>query len=349
MDARADCEQSLEIAGDRTMSKWLTRLLIAVVTLGVAGYFAYPYGVYLLPAMSPKVAAEANISPAFPFEVKTVATLDSTMTYVESGEGAPVVFVHGNPTSSYLWRNVIPTVARDHRAIAVDLIGMGKSGKPAIGYTLDEHIRYFDAFMEQMNLSGVVLVLHDWGGPVGIDWAMRHQDQVKGIVVMETILKPMRWADMGMLGSYIFGQFRDPPRGDRLVINENYFVDKLLPMMAGRTMSDEEMAAYRAPYLNEADRKPVAIWPREIPLDGEPARNVTRIGHNLELLQQSQVPLLLLTAEPGVIIGADMLASLKRDLPRMTVRSIGPGLHFIQEAQPTNIANAVEEWTKALP
>ena len=318
------------------------RLLAAGAVLSLAGCMQ------VIPMMAPTVETEKNISAAFPFESRYVTVNGSKMRYVETGSGTPVVFVHGNPTSSYLWRNVLPVVGKENRAIAVDLIGMGKSDKPDIAYSLDDHIRYFDGFMEAMKLQKVILVVHDWGGPIALDYAMRHQDQVKGIVLMETIVRPMHWSDTNFLMKYMFKNFRDPVEGDELNIKENYFVEKMLPMMAGRKMSDAEMTAYREPYLKESDRKPVARFPREIPIDGEPARNVTRLDNNFELLRKSNIPLLLLKAEPGLIITDDYAAKLKEGLPRMTVKNIGPGLHFVQEDQPTNVGNAVAEWIAEL-
>ena len=298
----------------------------------------------LIPHFVPSVKAEANISAAYPFQDRYAAVNGSKMHYVELGAGTPVVFVHGNPTSSYLWRNVLPIVAGHHRAIAVDLIGMGRSDKPDIPYRLDDFIRYFDGFMDAMNLGEVTLVVHDWGGAIGIDWAMRHPSQVKGIAMMETIIAPMHWDQVDMFTRYLFRQFRDPVEGEQLNVKENYFVEKLLPAMTGRGLSEEEMMAYRAPFLREADRRLVALFPQEIPFDGDPPDVHERIARNYALLQRASMPLLLLHAEPGAIVQGKYLEALRTGLPRMTVRDIGPGIHFIQESQPTAIANALVEW-----
>lgn len=302
----------------------------------------------LIPSFVPTVKAETPISAAYPFEDKYVQVNGARMHYVEVGSGDPVVFIHGNPTSSYLWRNVLPIVGKGHRAIAVDLIGMGQSDKPDIPYRLEDFIRYFDGFMVQMNLGKVTLVVHDWGGPIGIDWAVRHPSEVKGIAMMETIIAPMHWDQVDMFTRYLFRQFRDPVEGQELNVKENYFVEKLLPAMTGRSLTEEERNAYRAPFLKESDRKLVALFPQQIPFDGEPADVAQRVGTNYELLQRGSMPLLLLYAEPGAIVQGKYLEMVRAGLPRMMVKDIGPGIHFIQESQPTNIGNALADWCASL-
>lgn len=305
----------------------------------------------LIPKFVPSVKAEANISAAYPYESRFVTVAGSKIHYVEAGagtSGTPVVFVHGNPTSSYLWRNVLPIVGKDHRVIAIDLIGMGKSEKPDISYKLDDFIRYFDGFMEQMNLKAVILVVHDWGGPIGIDYAMRHQDQVKGLAMMETIIAPMHWDEVDFFTRYLFRQLRDPQTAEELNVRQNYFVEKLIPALSGRALSDQEMAAYRAPFLRESDRRLVALFPQEIPFDGEPAEVHRRVAGNYEQLQVTKVPLLLLYAEPGAIVQGKYLEGLRTHLPAMKTVDIGPGLHFIQESQPTAIGQAIDEWSAHL-
>lgn len=323
-----------------SFSKTITNtLLVASATLWLSGCMT------IMPMMAPTVEAEKNISSDFPFESKFVTVNGSKMHYVEMGSGTPVVFIHGNPTSSYLWRNVLPIVAKGNRAIALDLIGMGKSDKPNIPYTLDDQIRYFDGFMTAMNLKEAILVVHDWGGAIGIDYAMRHQDQVKGLVMMETLIRPMKWSEWGFAQKYMFERLRDEEDGYGLIVKENIFVDKFLPMMAGRKLTDAEMSVYREPYLKEADRTPVRNFPLEIPIDGEPKRNHTRIQANYVALQQSQIPLLLLRGKPGALMESDeYVESFKKDLPRMKVHDIGPGLHYLQEAQPTRIGEVSAKW-----
>ena len=302
----------------------------------------------IMPMMAPGVDPEPSISADFPYESHYVEVLGSSMHYVEQGRGDPILLLHGNPTSSYLWRNVIPLVSPVGRVIAVDLIGMGKSDKPDIPYRLEDHIRYIDAFIAELGLENIVLVLHDWGGGIGFDYAMRHQGNVRGIVFMEAVVKPMSWADTNFVEKYLFETMRDEEKGEDLLIGDNYFVEKLIPMMAGRNLSEVEMDTYRAPYLDPAHRKPVRVWPQEIPIDGSPARNHVRIANTYEKLRMSSTPLLLLVGEPGMIMKEEFVATLENDLPRMEVQNIGPGLHYLQETQPTNIGTAVANWVPLL-
>jgi haloalkane dehalogenase len=314
----------------------------------VAAHIANTDWMNLLPTKIPTVAAEANISGAFPYESHGVDVLDSKMHYVEQGEGPPMLLLHGNPTSSYLWRNVIPHLSKDHRVIAVDLIGMGASGKPDIDYRFADHVRYIDAFIEAMALKDVVLVLHDWGGGVGFDHAMRHQDNIRGIAFFEAVVVTTKWSDLTPPERYLFKTMRSDA-GDALLINENYFVEKLVPAFSGRALTDREMAAYRAPFLDPSSRKPARVWPQEVVFDGEPADNAARITATYEKLKASKVPLLLLTADPGAIMKPALVARLQADLPRMQTEKVGPGLHYVQESQPTNIGRAVHEWASQLP
>jgi len=298
----------------------------------------------LIPMMAPTVDAEPSISADFPYASRSVDVLGSQMHYVEEGEGDPILLIHGNPTSSYLWRNVIPHLRPHGRVIAVDLIGMGKSDKPDIAYQLEDHIRYMEGFIEALDLENLVLVLHDWGGGIGFDYAANHAGNVRGIAFMEAVIRPSRWEDASTVGRFLFKNLRDEEVGHELIVGENYFVEKLVPMMSGRALTEEEMDHYRAPYLDPNDRKPVRVWPQEIPFDEIPERNYIRISFNYAALQQSDTPLLLLHAQPGVIMNERAVASLQQDLPRMQTVSIGPGMHYVQETQPTNIGTAIADW-----
>jgi haloalkane dehalogenase len=270
------------------------------------------------------------------------------MHYVDEGTGPTMVLLHGNPTSTYLWRNIIPHLSADHRVIAVDLIGMGKSGKPDIDYRLADHVRYFDAFVEAMALKDVVFVLHDWGGGVGFDHAMRNPDNVRGIAFFETVITTFSYADMSPPERYLFHRLRGPS-GDRLMIKDNYFVEKLIPAMSGRKLTDEEMAAYRAPYPEEAHRKPTRVWPQEVPIDMDPSDNHDRITATYDKLKASEVPLLMLVGDPGMIMRPALVEKLQTELPRLETQEVGPGMHYLQEAQPTAIGQAVNAWALELP
>jgi haloalkane dehalogenase len=302
----------------------------------------------LIPMIAPGVDAEASISAEFPYASRYVEVLGSRMHYVEEGQGDPILLIHGNPTSSYLWRNVIPHVEPAGRVIALDLIGMGKSDKPEISYQLQDHIRYVEGFIEALALENIVLVLHDWGGGIGFDYAMRHPQNVRGIVFMEAVVRPARWENTSFAGRTLFKALRDEERGHELIVEENYFVEKLIPMMSGRDLSEVEMTAYRAPFLEPEHRKPVRVWPQEIPFDGIPARNQALIAGNYEALRESTIPLLLLVAEPGVIMNERAVATIRSELPRLETEPIGPGLHYVQESQPTNIGRSTAHWIDKL-
>ena len=304
----------------------------------------------VMPVMAPKAKnVQDDISGEFPFTSKFVDVNGSQMHYVEQGEGAPIILVHGNPTSSYLWRNIIPGLSAHGRVIAVDLIGMGKSDKPDIDYRFASHAEYFEGFVEALDLADVTLVLHDWGGGIGLDYAASHPENVKAIALMEAVMKPMRWEDADFATRYLFGKFRDKQDGPRINGERNYFVTTLLPMMTGRKLTEEESAAYQAPYPTVESRKPVVQWPMEIPISGAPADNAERIGSNYEWLKTSDTPLLLLTAKPGLIVNKNLLAELQEDLPRMEVKSIGSGLHYIQEVQPERITYELSLWLSRAP
>ena len=298
----------------------------------------------IIPAIAPKVDSEANISPEFNFQSNYASVLGSKIHYVDEGSGEVVVLVHGNPTSSYLWRNIIPTLAETNRVIALDLVGMGKSDKPSIDYTYQDHAKYFNAFIESLELKDVTLVLHDWGGAIGLDYARKSPDNVKQIAMMEAVTRPMSWSEADLVTKTLFKKFRDEKEGYELIVEDNYFVEKLLPMMSGRKLSELEMNSYREPYLQESDRKPVRVWPQEIPISGTPERNTSDIAKNYEYLKNSDVPVLFIHANPGIIYTQDFVTSLDRDIDRATFANIGEGLHYLQEAQPAKLASVISEW-----
>jgi len=273
----------------------------------------------------------------------------SRMYYVEEGEGAPVVFLHGNPTSSYLWRNVIPHVSGAARCIAPDLIGMGRSAKPDIDYRFFEHARYLEAFIEALGLGDVVLVLHDWGSGLGFDWARRHADRVRGLAIMEAILTPVPSWDVFPEGAReMFQAFRTPEVGWDLIAKQNVFVEQVLPGSVVRKLGDEEMDAYRAPFPDEASRKPVWRWPNEIPIEGEPADVAEAVGAYRAWLQETEVPKLLFVATPGALIPAPMVEWARSALPNLEVVELGEGIHYLQEDHPDEIGRGIARWLAEL-
>ena len=286
------------------------------------------------------------ISPADPWPRKRVRVLDTELSYVDTGSGAPVVFLHGNPTSSYLWRNVITHVVPVARCLAPDLVGMGESGKaPAGSYRFVDHVRYLDAWFEALGLRDVTLVVHDWGSALGFDWARRHPDRVRGLVYMEAIVRPVTWAEWPEAARKVFQGMRSPG-GEEMVLQKNVFVDRILPASVMRTLGEPEMTRYRQPYTTPGEsRRPTLSWPREIPIDGEPADVVTIVDAYAKWLAGSPTPKLFVNAEPGsILVGAQR--EFCRAWPNqreVTVR----GTHFIQEDSPAEIGRAVAEFVSA--
>ncbi|MBK81498.1 MAG: haloalkane dehalogenase [Gammaproteobacteria bacterium] len=281
-----------------------------------------------------------------------IEVLGRRMAAVDMGEGPPIVFQHGNPTSSYLWRNVIPHVADLGRCIAIDLIGMGDSDKLDDSgpdrYTFVEHRRYFDAALEALGVADdVTLVIHDWGSALGFDWANRHREAVRGIAFMEAIVRPLTWEEWPDAATGVFRGFRSEA-GEKMVLEDNVFVERVLPGSVLRGLTEAEMAVYRRPFARPGeDRRPTLTWPRQIPLDGEPA-DVVRIARDYAAwLSASDVPKLFVNAEPGAILtGAQR--DFCRSWPNLTEVTVA-GSHFIQEDSPDDIGRALRAWLSGLP
>lgn len=274
--------------------------------------------------------------------------LDSEMAYLDRGAGRPVVFLHGNPTSSYLWRNVIPHVEPVARCLAPDLIGMGRSG-PAPGgrYRFADHARYLDAWFDALDLTDVVLVGHDWGSALGFDWARRHPERVRGLAYMEAIVRPLTWAEWPANARGIFQAMRSPA-GEALVLDKNVFVERILPASIQRRLTDEEMDAYRAPWREPGEqRRPMLQWPREIPIDGEPPDVVAVVEAYARWLAATPRPKLFVNAEPGsILVGAQR--EFCRTWPNQREVTVA-GLHFVQEDSPAEIGRAVARFVEDLP
>ena len=291
---------------------------------------------------------QQEISAAFPFESKFVEVEGSKMHYVEEGAGDPVLFLHGNPTSSYLWRNVIPHVSPLARCIALDLIGMGKSDKPDIEYRFVDHSKYVEGFIEALGLRNITFVIHDWGSALGFHYARRHEDNVKGLAFMEAIVQTLTWDEWPEQARQMFQAFRTPEVGENMLINQNMFVEQVLPMSILRKLSDEEMNRYREPYADPPSRKPLWRWPNEIPIEGEPADVVEIVQAYSEWFGKSDVQKLLLHAQPGALIRGPLLEWCRNNMRNLKTVDIGAGSHFIQEDQPHAIGEAIAEWYRGL-
>ncbi len=294
------------------------------------------------------MAGDKEISAAFPFESKFIEVEGSKIHYVEEGTGDPILFLHGNPTSSYLWRNVIPYAAKVGRAIASDLIGMGKSDKPDIDYGFFDHVKYIEGFIEQFGLQNITFVIHDWGSGIGFHYATRHEGNTKGLAFMEAILPMQSWDAFPEGARDLFKQFRTKDVGEDLLINRNVFVENVLPGSVVRTLTDEEMDRYREPYLEEASRKPIWRWPNELPIEGEPGDVWEAALAYHEWLQRTDVPKILFHATPGALMQAPAVASMESTFKNLTSVDIGPGVHFVQEDNPHKIGEELAKWYQGL-
>jgi len=277
-------------------------------------------------------------------EKSRVEVLGSEMAYVEEGEGDPIVFLHGNPTSSFLWRNVLPNVAGLGRCIAPDLIGMGDSSKVGgLEYRFVEHRAYLDGFLEAVGVRDrVTLVVHDWGSALGFDWANRHRSALSGIAYMEAMVRPVSWEEWPEPSRRVFEGMRSPA-GEEIVLTNNVFVERILPASTLRTLSEDEMAEYRRPFVNPGeDRRPTLTWPRELPIDGTPEDVVAIVDDYSRWLSTSSLPKLFVNAEPRAILVGEQREFCRR-WPNQTEVTVA-GIHFIQEDSADEIGLSLRRW-----
>jgi haloalkane dehalogenase len=290
-----------------------------------------------------------EISAAFPFESKYIDIKGSKIHYIDEGDGSPILFLHGNPTSSYLWRNIIPYLQPMGRCIAPDLIGMGKSDKPDIKYGFQDTYEYLEAFIDALGLENITLVIHDWGSGLGFHYANTHRENIKGIAFMEAMVKPLTWKGMPSASLRMaFKMMRAPGIGWLMISVANMFVKKLLPDMIVRKLSKEEIDYYEMPYPTIASRKPVRVWPIEVPFDRNPKHTYEIIKAYGEWLKESNIPKLFFYAQPGAIILKDTVEYIKSNFSNMKTVDIGEGLHFIQEDNPHQIGEEIAKWYKEI-
>jgi haloalkane dehalogenase len=292
--------------------------------------------------------ASKTISADFPFESRYVEVHGSKMHYIDEGAGDPILFLHGNPTSSYLWRNIIPHLVPHGRCIAPDLIGMGKSDKPDLAYRFSDHSKYLEGFIEELGLSNVTVILHDWGSGLGFHYAMRHESNIKAIAFMEALLKPMKWEDFPSDQKMGFKLFRTTGIGWLMLSVMNMFLTKLVPQMIVRKLSAEEMDHYLAPFKTIQSRKPVRQWPREIPISGSPSDVHEMMSNYSQKLQESELPKILFFANPGAIINAPDVDWCRENLKNLKAVDIGEGLHYLQEDNPHLIGEELAIWYQNL-
>lgn len=292
-----------------------------------------------------------TIATQFPFQSKFEEVLGSKIHYIDeynrqkNSEQLTFLFLHGNPTSSYLWRNIIPYVKNHGRAIAPDLIGMGKSDKPNISYTFQDHYKYIASFIAQKKLDNIILVVHDWGSALGFHYAAQHEDKIKGIVFMEAIVRTIKWKDANLEERILFKRIRDEKKGHKMIAENNFFIKHFLFRFGiKRKLSKEEKTNYNAPYPSVASRKPIAVWPKEIPIEGIPKRNYDVVSNYQYWLAETTIPKLLLYAQPGMILKEKEVKKIKASFKSLKSVYIGKGKHYIQEDHPHEIGKAIGEW-----
>ena len=290
-----------------------------------------------------------EVSAAFPYESKFVEVHGSKMHYVDVGEGDLILFLHGNPMSSYLWRNIIPHLSGQGRCIAPDLIGMGKSDHPDIPYRYDDQYRYLTGFIDALGIgSNLTLVIHDWGSGLGFRWAHDHQDDVKGIAFMEAMIRGLSLDDMPGSLRMAMRMMRAPGTGWLMVSVANIFLRKMVPDLTYAEISPEALAYYRSAYPTVASRKAILQWPRELPLDGKPADNAAVVDAYRQWLTETDVPKLLLYGNDGVAIKEPEVAWCREQLSNLDTVDLGDGIHFLQETHPETIGTELSKWYAAI-
>lgn len=286
---------------------------------------------------------------ADPHPRKQVTVDGVDISYIDTGnpDERPIVFLHGNPTSSYLWRNIIPHVSESSRCLAPDLVGMGQSGRTPDGkYSFTDHVRYLDAWFESLQITNAILVVHDWGSALGFHWAQRHPTRVSGIAYMEALVRPMDWEEWPEQSRSIFQAMRSGA-GEEIVLQKNVFVERILPGSVLRDLSEKEMVVYRKPYLEPGEsRRPTLTWPRQIPVGGEPEEVVAIVAAYSQWMCQNDMPKLFINADPGaILIGAQR--EFCRTWPNQSEVTV-KGLHFIQEDSPDEIGLAIKNFSNKL-
>lgn len=287
------------------------------------------------------------ISADYPYAAHFANVRGARMHYLDEGDpNAEYTFVllHGNPTSSYIWRNVVPHLTPHGRVVAPDLIGMGKSDKPDIDYTYADHIAYMDDFLDQITTERIIFVIQDWGSGIGFHYAHRFPERVAGIVFLEAIVRTITWGDANLIEWMIFKRFRHPTKGYKMIVKNNFFVKRFLPMMTRRKLTKEERARYAEPYLREEDRKAVWIWPTQIAISGQPEESHRIIAAYEAWLPTSPMPKLMFHAKPGMIIKPKEAQRIKATWSNLEAIDLGKGKHYLQETYPHEIGRGIAEW-----
>lgn len=289
------------------------------------------------------ISAECN------YKSKYANILGSKIHYIEEGVGDPVLFIHGMPTSSYLWRNIIPYLSDKARCIAPDLIGMGKSEKPDIDYRIFDHIKYIENFIEELKLDKITLVLHGWGSVVGLDIASRHPEKIKAIAMYESHMQPATdWNMLSLPVQQFASVLNRQGASYRAIVKQNYLIDKLLPSGVIRNLTEEELTAYRAPYPTPETRKPLWQYILDLPLGNGPDDVITLIDHYSQWLKKTKVPKLLFYAIPGFITTIESVQWARDNLQNLTLEPLDNALHFAQESNPQGFGEKLRKWYLAI-
>lgn len=292
---------------------------------------------------------DEHISPDYPFASKYASVLGSKIHYIDAGQGDPILFLHGNPTWSYLWRNIIPHLSSAGRCIAPDLIGMGRSDKPDLEYRFFDHVRYMEEFIETLGLKHMTLVLHGWGSVIGFHYARRHEVNVRGLAFMEALLFPFpSWEAFPEESRQAFQKIRSADVGWDMIVNQNLFIEQFLPGGVMRPLSDEEMNYYREPFVEPASRKLIWRFPNESPIGGQPADVAETVVAYNKWLQQSQLPKLLLYTTPGDLTPASQVEWCIQHLAHLKPVALGKGYHYMQEDHPHRIGVELANWYRSL-
>ena len=285
-----------------------------------------------------------KISPKMPYETQYVRVNGARMAYVAAGAGDPILFLHGNPTSKYLWRNIMPHLEKQGRVIAPDLIGMGESDKPDIGYRYHDHYEYLSGFINRLGLNNITLVVHDWGSGLGFNFAAQNPERIKALVFMEAVVRPLKWEAFPADYKIAFKLIRTPGIGWFMVQIMNGFIKQLLPQSIVRKLSTQEQAMYAKPYPTVASRKPLRQWPLEVPISGTPSDVHTIVRNYSQWLQQTEIPKLFFYATPGAIIDRQVADWVKQSFSNLTSFDLGEGIHFVQEDNPHFIGEMLSQW-----
>ena len=289
--------------------------------------------------------SKKNISSDFPFESKHLDIYGSKIHYIEEGEGDPILFLHGNPTSNYLWRNIIPHLSKQGRCIAPDLIGMGKSDKPDWNYGFEDSYHYLESFIEKMELKNVTLVLHDWGSGLGFHYANIHRAKIKAIAFMEAMYDAPTLYDMPFSIRTAVKMMRNPIFGKFMGMTMNMFIKKMLPDMIIRKLTKEEQDFYAAPYKTRKSRLPLWVWPQDVPFtDGKPTSASVAVKSWAPWLASVDIPKLCFYVTPGVAIKEKDVKVIRETFKNTELIHLGEGLHFIQEDYPHEIGEALSAW-----